>query len=86
MELQQLIKAIDQLPPEDFKEVYRHVLERKHNTMVVWEVPQENIAAIEEIMRPVHEEAAQMSEEEVNAAIDEAIAEVRRERQNKSRP
>jgi hypothetical protein len=62
------------------------VLERKHNTMVVWEVPQENIAAIEEIMRPVHEEAAQMSEEEVNAAIDEAIAEVRRERQNKSRP
>lgn len=44
-----------------------------------WIVPPENLAEIAEIMRPVQEEAAQMSEE-VNAVIDEAIAEVRRER------
>jgi hypothetical protein len=31
-------------------------------------------------MRPVREDAAQMSEAEINDAIDEALAEVRRER------
>jgi hypothetical protein len=38
-----------------------------------------------EIMRPLQEDAAQMPEEEVNAVLDEALDEVRRERrQNQS--
>jgi hypothetical protein len=45
-----------------------------------WVVPSENLAEIAEILRPVQEEAAHMSEEEINTVIDEAIAEVRRER------
>jgi hypothetical protein len=45
-----------------------------------WVVPPENLAKIAEIMKPVQEEALHMSEEEINTAIDEAIAAVRRER------
>ncbi|MBZ0317556.1 MAG: hypothetical protein K8L91_14135 [Anaerolineae bacterium] len=39
-------------------------------------MPVENLRKIDELMRPVQEQAAQMSEEEVN----QVIAEVRRER------
>ena len=49
-----------------------------------WIVPPENLEKLAEIMRPVQEEAAQMSEEEINALIDEAIAEVRRERKSRN--
>jgi hypothetical protein len=48
-----------------------------------WVVSPENLAKIDEIMRPVQEEAAQMSEEEINAVINEAITEVRRERKSR---
>jgi hypothetical protein len=43
-------------------------------------VPPENLEKIAEIMRPVQEDAAKLSEEAVNTVIDEAVAEVRRER------
>jgi hypothetical protein len=39
----------------------------------VWAVPPEQIKAIETLLRPVHEKSAQMSEDEINAAIDEAM-------------
>jgi len=45
----------------------------------VWAVPPEEVRAIEELMRPTHELTANMSEEEINAVLDEALAEVRRE-------
>jgi hypothetical protein len=48
-----------------------------------WIVPPENLAELAEIMLPVQEEAAKMSEEEINAAIDEAIVAVRRERKSR---
>ena len=44
-----------------------------------WIVPPENLRKIDELLRPVQEEAAQMSEEEVNRVIDEAIAEFNEE-------
>lgn len=77
-DLDALIKAVDALPPEDFHKLFEHMKERR--TMKVWVVPEENLARLEEIVRPLQEDAAQWSEEENNAVIDQAIAEVRRER------
>jgi hypothetical protein len=78
-DLQELFRTIDSLSNEEFDQLRAYV-EKRNRIVKWWIVPPENIERIFEIMRPVQEEAAQMSEEEVNAAIDEAIAEVRRER------
>lgn len=80
-DLQTLIVAVDELSSSDLETLYQHIIARRHQG---WVVPAENIAQIEEIMRPVHEEAAGMTEMEINDAIDDAIQEVRREREGKS--
>jgi hypothetical protein len=80
--LEALLEAIDRLPDDQLEVVYRHIEQRRHPA--TWVVPPENLRKIDELMRPVQEEAAQTPEEEVNRAIDEAIAEVRRARKNQS--
>jgi hypothetical protein len=82
-DLQTVIKAVDELSQDDLDKLYRHLLERRQASW--WVVPSENIAKIEELMRPVHEEAAQMTEDEINQVIDQAITEVRRERKTNRR-
>ncbi len=77
-DLQTLIRAVDELSQDELDKLYVHVLERRQSNW--WIVPPENIAKIEEVMHNVHTEAAHMSEDEINQAIDQAIAEVRRER------
>jgi hypothetical protein len=76
--LQTVIKAVDELSPEELDELYRHIVERRQADW--WIVSPDNIARIEEVLRSVHEEAAEMTEAEINAVIDQAIAEVRHER------
>jgi len=49
----------------------------------IWIVSSETIKEIEELLRPTHELAAQMTDEEINTVLDEALAEVRRERLSK---
>jgi hypothetical protein len=82
-DLQTVIKAVDELSQDDLDKLYRHLLERRQASW--WIVPSENVAKIEEVMRPVHEEAAQMTEDEINDVIDQAITEVRRERKTNRR-
>jgi hypothetical protein len=81
-DLQQLFQVIDHLQPDELEQVRRYVEERRRTTW--WIVPPENLEQIDAIMRPVQEEAALMSEEEINAAIDEALTEIRRERTHQS--
>jgi hypothetical protein len=76
-DLQALIKAVDELSPDNLDILYRHIIERRHAN--VWIVAPENIAKIEAVLRPVHEQAAQMTEDEINQVIDQAIDEVRYE-------
>jgi glutamyl-tRNA reductase len=83
-DLQGLFEQIDRLSAEDFERLYRYVQRHRRSQLSWWIVPPESLERIDEIMRPVQEEAAEMPEEEVNAAIDQAIAEVRRERKAKS--
>lgn len=81
-DLQRLYKVIDQLPREELDRLDRYIQQRR--TMTVWEVPPEQIQAIETLMRPTQELTVQMSDDEINAILDEALAEVRRERQTQS--
>jgi len=83
-DMQMLFRTIDALSPEERQQLKEYIDERDRTTW--WIIPSENLAEIREIMRPVHEDAAKMTEGEVNAAIDEALAEVRREeKQRQSR-
>jgi hypothetical protein len=77
-DLEMLLKAVDELSPEELHKLYDYVEQKRRTSW--WVVPPEKLAEIAEIMRPVQEEASSMAEEEINEVIDEAIAEVRRER------
>lgn len=77
-DLQELIATVDQLSAEDLRKLSMHIKERADLvTTSVHIVPPENLARIAEIMKPVQDAAAQMSEEKVFAVLDEALAEVR---------
>ena len=82
-DIQSLLTSIDNLAPRELEQVYQHVRERRRAHFAVWIVPPENIAKIEKILRPLQEDAAKMTEEEINTLIDEELAEVRRERKAK---
>jgi hypothetical protein len=83
-DLQTLFREVDKLTPDELNQLHNYIEQRRRVTW--WTVSPENLQKVDELMRPVQEEAAQMSEEDVNAVIDEAIAEVRRERrQNQGR-
>src|SRR5260221_14756109 len=80
-DLESVIKVIDELSQDDLDRLYRHIIDRRQASW--WIVTPDNIAKIEAVLRPVHEQAAQMTEEEINATIDQAITEVRHERKTK---
>ncbi len=77
-DLQALKMAIDELSQDELNEIYNHLVQRRQSSY--WLVPGEKLNEILEIMRPVHEATQDMTEDEINAAIDEALEEVRRER------
>ena len=71
-DLQNLLTTIDELSPDELEEVYRHVVQRRQPSY--WLIPGENLKAIQDIMRPVYDQNAAMSDEEINTAIDDALA------------
>lgn len=82
VDMQRLYELIDELPRQELEQLDRYIQQRRLTT--VWSVPAEEIKAIEELMRPTHELTAQMDEQEINAVLDEALAEVRRERKTQN--
>jgi len=83
-DMEMLFRAVDELTTDEVNQLSDYIEKRRRVTW--WVVPPENLEKVAEIMRPVQEDAAQMSENEINALIEEAIAEVRRERkQNQGR-
>lgn len=83
VDIQMLFTAIDQLEPRELIQL-RDYVERRAQTLI-WTLSPEQLRAIDDVLRPVQAEAAGMSEEEVKTILDEAIADVRHERQAKSR-
>jgi hypothetical protein len=49
-----------------------------------WLIPGERLTQIQKIMKAVHGQSAHMTDEEIDAAIDEALSEVRQERHHLS--
>jgi len=52
-DLQDVLKSIDELTPDEIEQVYKHVVRRR--SARYWLIPGENLKAIDAIMRPVHE-------------------------------
>ena len=71
LSFEDLLKIIDRLTPSQ-RLIVRGRLDHP------WVVEPEALRALYETFSPVREAAADMTDEEVNAAIDAAIAEVRR--------
>jgi hypothetical protein len=82
-DLRQLLEAIDTLSQEELDLLDTRIQQRLRHEG--WIVLPEALAEIDGMMKPVQEQAAEMDEAEVNAAIDQAVAEARRERQAQSR-
>jgi hypothetical protein len=76
--IEDILAAIDKLNPDEQYKVYTY-LKQKQQTMW-WTVSPNNLQKIDNALRSLHEEAAQLSEDEINALIDEVIDEVRYER------
>lgn len=81
-DMQALKSAVDELSPQELDELYRHLEARRRQLW--WVVPEENIARLDTALKPLHAEAATMTDVEIDESIDAAIAEVRRERKAKS--
>ncbi len=81
IDIERLYELVDQLPHQELEQLNRYIQQRRLTT--VWEVPAAELKAIERLMRPTHELTATMDEDEINSILDEAIAEVRRERKTK---
>jgi hypothetical protein len=82
IDMQRLYELVDQLPRRELEQLNRYIHHRRLTT--VWEVAPEEIKAIEVLMRPTHELTTAMDEDDINNILDEAIAEVRRERKTKN--
>lgn len=82
-DMEHLFALIDTLSIAERYELQQY-LDQRH-IIKWWVVPAENIARLAEVLRPLHEETSSMSEDEINAVIDEAIDEVRRERNQNPR-
>jgi hypothetical protein len=81
-DMQALFSVIDHLTVEELRQLRGYIEQRTQTTLYVLSADQ--LRAIDEAMRPVQHEAESMSETEINAVIDAAIAEVRRERKAQS--
>ena len=81
-DLQILLSEINDLSPDELEQVYQHVVQRRKPTY--WLIPGESLKVIQAIMKPVYEQSAHMSDEEIDSTIDQALDEVRREQRAKT--
>jgi hypothetical protein len=69
--LSQILTGIDALPPDELEVVYQHIAKRRQAGY--WLVPGEQVRRIQEMMQPVHEQSAGMSDDDINSLLDEAL-------------
>lgn len=74
IDLQSVIAAIEDLTREDREQVYQYLAQR-HTARHI--LPAESPVRIDELMKPVQDQAEQMTENEVFATIDQTITAVR---------
>ncbi len=81
--VESIIQQIDALPAQYVEKIFQHI---EGSRAVYWRVPSEALTEIREIMQPAYDEieAEGITDEEIDTAIDEAIAEVRSEQCEKA--
>lgn len=77
-DLETLLRAVDELQPDELDRLNDYIQQRRRHTW--WVVPADRLQQVDQAMRPAQADAATMTDEEINAVIDEALDEVRRER------
>jgi uncharacterized protein YhaN len=81
MSVDQILEIYESLTPDEQDQFFKHLRELRERR--IWQVPSENLAKINDVFAPVQAEAAELSEEEVDADIAEALSEVRGEAANR---
>ena len=76
--LEEIIEAVDKLNHDDRTTLYQYLRHKRQTEW--WSVSSDNLKRIDDALSPVQQEAESMTDDEINAVIDEAIDEVRRER------
>ena len=80
-DLRDILAAVDALTTEDLVKLRRYVDEKTRT--VIYSLSPEQLAELDELFRPVQDDAAGMTDQEIDAAIEEAVMEVRHERKTK---
>jgi DNA-directed RNA polymerase subunit F len=75
--LQILYTTIDQLDTDELLKLRAYIEQKTH--LSIWSLSPQQLAEIDAVMQPVQSEAADMSEDEIKAILDDVIAEVRHE-------
>lgn len=77
-----VLEQIAKLSPEDRAKV-REKMDGETRTMTIYTLSSDEMRKALDVFEPVRKQAESMTEEEVNEAIDQAIAEVRAERRTR---
>ena len=82
VDMQRLYQLIDELAPQELEQLSLYLQQRRVRSVPA--VPAEVRNAIEQLMHPPHDLRDVMDQDEINAVLDEAIAEIRRVRREQS--
>lgn len=82
-DLESILTAVDELDPKDLIKLRDYVVNKTRSA--IYALSSEQLRELMEAFSPLWEDAAKLSDEEIEQAIAEALAEVRRERQTQSR-
>lgn len=77
VQLYRILDDLKELSPTELDVVYRYIMQHRQPNSF-WLIPGEDLKAIQAIMQPVYEQSAHLSDEEIDAIIDESLDEVRR--------
>ena len=77
MSLQELLIEVDSLSSEELEALYRHIVQRR--TPSYWLLDGASLGNLHDALQTVHQQATEYSDEAIDAEIDAALNEVRRE-------
>jgi hypothetical protein len=83
IDLEQLYTLIDSLPREALDQLEQYIQQRRQTA--VWVVSPAQLKTIETLLKSVHDSISHIPDAEIEAVLDEALDEVRRERKTQSR-
>lgn len=69
-----IVAAVDKLNPDEQHKLYKYLKQKQQSTW--WVISSDNLQAIDKTLSAVQQEAESMSDDEINALIDEAISQI----------